>query len=81
MLKLCHVVKNILDFLSAKTALLVIDVTKFHKMWYNSQVCVLNLYTADFLVIFISLTGRDRRGRDRMVVGFTTIYAISAYHH
>jgi hypothetical protein len=22
-----------------------------------------------------------RRGRDRMVVGFTTIYAISAYHH
>ena len=21
------------------------------------------------------------RGRDRMVVGFTTIYAISAYHH
>jgi len=24
---------------------------------------------------------RDRCGRDRMVVGFTTIYAISAYHH
>jgi hypothetical protein len=23
---------------------------------------------------------RDRRGRDRMVVGFTTTYAISAYH-
>jgi hypothetical protein len=23
----------------------------------------------------------DRRGRDRMVVGFTTTYAISAYHH
>ena len=22
-----------------------------------------------------------RRGRDRMVVGFTIIYAISAYHH
>ena len=22
----------------------------------------------------------DRRGRDRMVVGFTTTYAISAYH-
>ena len=26
------------------------------------------------------ITGRDRRGRDRMVVGFTT-YTISAYHH
>ena len=24
---------------------------------------------------------RDRRGRDRMVVGFTATYAISAYHH
>jgi hypothetical protein len=24
---------------------------------------------------------RDRRGRDRMVVGFTTTYAIGAYHH
>jgi hypothetical protein len=23
----------------------------------------------------------DRRGRDRMVVRFTTTYAISAYHH
>jgi hypothetical protein len=24
---------------------------------------------------------RGRRGRDRMVVGFTIIYAIGAYHH
>ena len=24
---------------------------------------------------------QGRCGRDRMVVGFTTIYAISAYHH
>ena len=24
---------------------------------------------------------RGRRGRDRMVVGFTTAYAIGAYHH
>jgi len=24
---------------------------------------------------------KDRRGRDRMVVGFTITYAISAYHH
>jgi hypothetical protein len=27
------------------------------------------------------LKSRDRRGRDRMVVGFTTTCAISAYHH
>ena len=24
---------------------------------------------------------KGRRGRDRMVVGFTTTYAISSYHH
>jgi hypothetical protein len=28
-----------------------------------------------------TIKNRDRRGRDRMVVGFTTTYAISAYHH
>jgi len=28
-----------------------------------------------------SPTVGDRRGRDRMLVGFTTTYAISAYHH
>jgi hypothetical protein len=26
-------------------------------------------------------TNEGHRGRDRMVVGFTTIYAISVYHH
>ena len=30
---------------------------------------------------FLPFIMRDRRGRDRMVVGFTTTYAISAYHH
>ena len=28
-----------------------------------------------------SLKNRGCRGRDRMVVGYTTTYAISAYHH
>jgi hypothetical protein len=32
----------------------------------------------EFTVIF---PRRGRRGRDRMVVGFMTTYAISAYHH
>ena len=31
--------------------------------------------------IYTALLTRGRRGRDRMVVGFTTTYAISAYHH
>jgi hypothetical protein len=28
-----------------------------------------------------TLSYRDRRGRDRMVVEFTTTYAIGVYHH
>jgi hypothetical protein len=32
-------------------------------------------------VLDIFLRQRDRRGRDRIVVGFTTTYAISIYHH
>ena len=38
------------------------------------------------LIIFnvtsmLLITHRGPRARDRMVVGFTTTYAISAYHH
>ena len=31
--------------------------------------------------MLVWLLGRGRRGRDRMVVGFISAYAISAYHH
>ena len=31
--------------------------------------------------VFLLLCSRSRRGRDRMLVGFTTVCAISAYHH
>jgi len=35
-----------------------------------------------FVIILIHIVEKGRRGgRDRMVVGFTTTYAISAYHH
>jgi hypothetical protein len=34
---------------------------------------------SDYWYIVLSYGGR--RGRDRMVVGFTIIYAISAYHN
>ena len=33
------------------------------------------------LFILAIVLQRGRRGRDRMVVGFTTTYVISAYHH
>ena len=34
-------------------------------------------------IVFCSVSNQklDHHGRDRMVVGFTTIYAINAYHH
>jgi len=43
------------------------------KMWYQC-----NKY---YSFSCISSIGRGRRGRDRVVVGFTTIYSMSAYHH
>jgi hypothetical protein len=40
--------------------------------------CSLNLISTFF---FISTSHRDRHGSNRMIVGFTTPYAISAYPH
>ena len=40
-----------------------------------------NLFDLFYQSIYIVLDlGRGHRGRDRMVVGFSTTYAISAYH-
>jgi hypothetical protein len=41
------------------------------------------VFNANFNYIFyeFSKETRGRRGRDRMVVGFTTTCAISVYHH
>jgi hypothetical protein len=48
-----------------------------------SQISFSPLGTAIFTIIhtFIMMTSWGRHGRDRMVVGFTTTYAISGYHH
>jgi hypothetical protein len=40
--------------------------------------CYYQMYTDQWSVLYFIQWGR--RGRDRMVVGFTTTYAISAYH-
>jgi hypothetical protein len=54
-------------------------------MMANIKLCEdinLVIKTFWFRNFLISVGGRGcRRGRDRMVVGFTTTYAISAYHH
>ena len=42
----------------------------------------LDTYFHQCFIFFVSLDHqRGRGGEDRMVVGYTTIYAISAYHH
>ena len=42
---------------------------------------LLLIRVADTVKKYILLIARGRRGCDRMVVGFTTTCAISAYHH
>jgi hypothetical protein len=36
---------------------------------------------ATTMLYFNNIISKGRRGRDRMVVGFMTTYAISDYHH
>jgi len=50
----------------------------FYRSYVITYSCTHLLYMY-LAVIFIFMWGR--RGRDRLVDGFTTIYAISAYHH
>ena len=52
-------------------------------LFYNVIECRAQI--RDFIYIYIllasySIVERGRRGRDRMVVGFTTTCTISAYH-
>jgi len=48
------------------------------KLFGSLNVTLLMFYYKIFQSV---LHPSDRRGRDRMVVGFTTTCAISAYHH
>ena len=45
---------------------------------FSLNVSLISLVKESNQIIFAT---RDRRGRDGMVVGFITTYAISAYHH
>jgi hypothetical protein len=65
----------------------IVTYTHFkHGEWYQTyyaqrisetkQFCIHDLLSVDLLIYL-----GDRHSRDRMVVGFTTTYAISAYHH
>ena len=51
---------------------------------HNDQPLLQNSISTDYMRIsdcLILHRGRGRGGHDRMVVGFTTTYAISAYHN
>jgi hypothetical protein len=43
--------------------------------------CLLSLCCVNLIITYSIYIDRGRRGHDRMVVGITTTYAISAYHH
>ena len=53
--------------------ILLININNTHKGKYNVP--------SRLKISEITICTRGCRGRDRMVVGFTTTYAISAYHH
>ena len=48
--------------------------------WYKDHLLLLLQINCWFLLLHVNCWV-GRRGRDSMVVGFTTTYAISAYHH
>ena len=53
----------------------------FHFMCCSCwRVCICNQLYYTIYFTLISIVFQGRRGRDRMVVGFTTICAIRAYH-
>jgi len=42
---------------------------------------MLNIFTDNMWSCLVLWIIGDRRGRDRIVVGFITTYAINSYHH
>jgi hypothetical protein len=52
---------------------------KIEKLQNRNIIIIYHSLTFCFIISHLILGGR--RGGDRMVVGFTTAYAISAYHH
>jgi hypothetical protein len=58
---------------------------KFNSLLVESMVTIMKRKLSCKILIVDAvntlLLSRGRRSRDRMVVGFTTTYAISAYHH
>ena len=57
-------------------------------LYFGMVPTVVFFYFFHFILNYIDVkqytritVSRDRRGRDRMVVGFTNICAISPYHH
>ena len=81
-LKMLWLSKGFSDFQKLKWYGILVDVSFWYCLWITSvfqrkKSCDI----PDKWMTIIIITCWDRRGRDRMVVGYTTTYAISAYHH
>ena len=51
------------------------------KIYFMLQVKIFFDVASEFMLQVKAHSVGGLRGRDRMVVGFTTTYAVSAYHH
>jgi hypothetical protein len=63
---------------------LLVFLFTIYRMWFTGVSLPFTMVHCDNTVIFKSVISNlswCRCGRDHMVVGFTTTYAISAYHH
>ena len=48
------------------------------ELFWRCSIFCFTFYSIFLMLLFLT---RGRRGRDRMVVGFTTTYTINSYHH
>jgi hypothetical protein len=76
-----------IDIIRQKTVFFIIFSVNDYRVLYNNAVRplivrdMLGFRVMVFNATFNNISVSGRRGRDRRVVGFTTTYTISAYHH
>jgi hypothetical protein len=70
---------DITDF--ANTTCRTLDHRSFMIYLANSHQLKIHVYSPCQLIQYFQIKERDRCGHDRIVVGFTITYVISAYHH
>jgi len=71
---------DIANCLQIKCIVLII-LCGHHKYFHYTATVWICIYVLFYIIYKFMWCRRVRRGHDRMVVGFTTTYAMSAYHN